>query len=92
MQSTHVVTSKTLCVFHITGSIHQCNTTKAYYIRELKQDLLGGRALTKAVFRVILNKDPDISGVYPVNKDSTIVQETVSHSLVITQTVSCYFC
>ena len=50
---------------HVTGTIRPI-TTKAYYVKELKQDLLGGSALTSERYRVILDKDNDIAGIYPV--------------------------
>lgn len=43
-----------------------------YYVKELNQDLLGGRALTHSNYRVILAKDQDIAGIYPVGDDGTI--------------------
>ena len=43
-------------------------TTKAFYVKDLKQDLLGGRALVNTGHRVILDQDDSISGVYPVTK------------------------
>ena len=50
-----------------TGSI-QPVTTKAFYFPGLEQDLpsLGGRALIKEKFRIILSDDPSISGIFPV--------------------------
>ncbi len=41
------------------------------FVRELRQDLRGGRAITKANYRVLLEKDADklktgIAGIYPV--------------------------
>ena len=56
---------KTYHVLDVTGFVRSI-TTKAYYVRDLKRDLLGGRALTKSGFRVILDNDPEICGVYPV--------------------------
>ena len=46
-----------------------CNqpiTTKAFYVPGLDQDLLGGRALIKAKYRMVLDEDPTISGIFPV--------------------------
>ena len=39
---------------------------RGYYVKELKQDLLGERAPISTDFRVILDYDPDICGVYLV--------------------------
>jgi hypothetical protein len=66
MQATHVshVGPKTYYVYNRTGSIRPISTRAFYYVKELKQDLLGGRALVKLKYRVILDKDPDISGIY----------------------------
>jgi hypothetical protein len=47
-------------------------STLAFYVRELKQDLQEGGALVKANCRVILDKDPDVSGIYPVACDETV--------------------
>ena len=46
-----------------TGSI-QPVTTKAFYVPGLEQDLLGGRALIRAKFLIILDNDPRISGIF----------------------------
>jgi hypothetical protein len=64
MQSTYIG-FKTYYVYDRTGSIRPI-TTRALYVKELKQDLLAGRSLTKASYRVILDKDDDVAGVYPV--------------------------
>ena len=42
---------------YVTGAIHKC-TTKAFFVSDLQSDLLGGRALVTANYRVILDKDP----------------------------------
>jgi hypothetical protein len=70
MQATHVGT-KTYSMYDRTGSIRPIST-RALYVKELKQDLLGGRALIESNYRVILDKDPDISGIYPVASDRSI--------------------
>ena len=49
----------------MTGAIHKC-TTKAFFVPDLQSDLLGGRALVTANYRVILDKDPKVSGIFPV--------------------------
>ncbi len=43
--------------------------TRALYVRELKQDLLGGKALTNTNYRIILDSDEGIAGVYPKADD-----------------------
>jgi hypothetical protein len=62
---------KTYYVFDRTGTIRPIST-KAYFVKELKQDLLGGSALTSERYRVILDKDDDIAGIYPVADNGTI--------------------
>ena len=69
MKSSHVC-MKNYYVKDRTGEIRPI-TTKAYYVKSLKHDLLGGRALTKEGYRLILDKDPDIAGIYPINKNGT---------------------
>ena len=41
-------------------------TTKTYIVKNLKHDLLSGKALKKAGYRVIYDEDPEESGVYAV--------------------------
>ena len=47
------------------GRTTKCKT-KAFYVPELQQDLLAGRALLNAVYRVILDNDPRIAGFFPL--------------------------
>jgi hypothetical protein len=70
MKSTHVG-MKTYYVYDRTGTLLQI-TTRAYYVKELNQDLLGGSAQTAADYRVILDKNDDIAVIYPVRDDGTI--------------------
>ena len=56
---------KTYYIKDATGAIEKC-TTASFYVPDLQQDLLAGRALSKAGYRVILDKDPRISGIFPV--------------------------
>ena len=65
MMKTSHMGYKTYYVYDRTGTIRPIST-KAYYVKELKQDLLGGSALTSERYRVILDKDDDIAGIYPV--------------------------
>ena len=62
---------KTYYVYDRTGTIRPI-TTKAYVVKELKQDLLGGRALTSERYRVILDNDDAIAGIYPIADDGSI--------------------
>ena len=73
MKSSHVC-MKTYYVKDRTGEIRPI-TTKAYYVKSLEHDLLGGRALTKEGYCVILDKDPEIAGIYPMNKNGEINRE-----------------
>ena len=49
----------------MTVAIHKC-TTKEFFVPDLQSDLLGGSAPVTANYRVILDKDPKISGFFPV--------------------------
>ena len=62
LKATHVG-NKTYHVLDCTGTARSI-TTRAFYSIELQRDLLGGRPLIGANFRVILDKDALISGVY----------------------------
>ena len=73
IQATHSG-RKTYYIRDATGSIHKC-TTRAFYVPDLDQDLLAGRALLEANYRVILDKDPKIAGIFPVT-DGQIDQAT----------------
>jgi hypothetical protein len=67
MKSTHVG-MKTYYVYDITDTFRPI-TRRAYYVKELNQDLLGGSALTAADYRVNLDRihrNDDIAGIYPV--------------------------
>jgi hypothetical protein len=70
MKST-LVTMKTYFIYDRTGTLRPI-TMRAYHVKELNQDLLGGSALTAADYQVILDKSDDIAGVYPVRDDGTI--------------------
>ena len=70
MKSSHVGT-KTYYVYDRTGTLRPVHT-KAYYVKELNQDLLAGRGLTNSDYRVILDKHESIAGIYPVGDDGTI--------------------
>ena len=72
MKSSHIGI-KTYYVYDRTGSIQPVKT-KALYVRELKQDLLGGKALTNTNYRIVLDSDDEIAcrGVYPKADDGSI--------------------
>ena len=70
MKSSHIGI-KTYYVYDRTGSIRPVKT-KALYVRELKQDLLGGKALTNTNYRIVLDSDEEIAGVYPKADDGSI--------------------
>ena len=43
-------------------------TTKTYIVKNLKHDLLSGKMLNKAGYRIILDEDPEESGIFAVNE------------------------
>lgn len=63
LQASHYGT-KTYYAYDSTGTVRPIRT-KAYYVKGLRKDLLGGKALIKQHYRVILDEDPEIAGVYP---------------------------
>ena len=83
MKSSHIGI-KTYYVYDRTGSIRPVKT-KALYVRELKQDLLGGKALTNTNHRIVLDSDDEIAGVYPKAMTVQLILQTVSHLLVNTR-------
>jgi hypothetical protein len=70
MKSTHVGI-KTYYIYDRTGTIRPIKT-RALYVKECQQDLLGGTALTNSNYRVVLDSDNDVAGVYPKAKDGSI--------------------
>jgi hypothetical protein len=66
IKSTHVG-YKTYYVADATGTIRPIKT-KAQYVPELKEDLLGGRALMKSKYQIIMDEDDSVSGIFPVVK------------------------
>ena len=67
MKSSHVC-MKTYFTRSRAGEIVAIST-RAYYVKSLQCDLLAGRALTRAGYRVVLDEDTDISGIYPLDKN-----------------------
>ncbi len=65
------VTMKSSHVYDRTGTCWPIST-QAYYVKELNQDLLAGRGLTCADYRLVLDKHDSIAGIYPVGDDGTI--------------------
>ena len=66
MTTTHVYL-KTYYVRDRTGELRQV-TTKTYIVQILKHDLLSGKMLNKAGYRIILDEDPEESGIFAVNE------------------------
>ena len=64
MKATHTG-HKTYYAVDATGTIRPI-TTKALYVPDLEQDLLGGRALIRSKFRITMDEDESISGIFPV--------------------------
>jgi hypothetical protein len=70
MKSSHVGI-KTYYAYDRTGTIRPIKT-RALYVKECQQDLLGGTSLTNSNYRVVLDSDNDVAGVYPKGKDGSI--------------------
>ena len=56
---------KTHYALDATGTIRPI-TTEAFYVPDLDQDLLAGRALVQSKFRIVMDEDQSISGLFPV--------------------------
>ena len=78
MVSTHKC-RKTYYVESRDGNIHAIEVD-ALIVPSLKRDLIGGRAITNDLdFQVILDRDPNISGIYPrVNGKLCGVEQSIS--------------
>jgi hypothetical protein len=70
MLTTHVCL-KTYFVRDRTGELRPI-TTKTYIVKNLKHDLLSGKGLNKAGYRIILDEDPEESGVFAVQPDGKV--------------------
>ena len=70
MLTTHVCL-KTYFVRDRTGELRPI-TTKTYIVKNLKHDLLSGKGLNKAGYRIILDEDPEESGIFAVQTDGKI--------------------
>ena len=56
-------------------------TTLALYVRNVHQDLLSGKACNRAVIRIVLDLNPDIDGLYPLdNEKQQHVEESIAFS------------
>ena len=67
MKATHTC-MKTYFVKNRTGEIVTI-TTPALYVKNIHQDLLSGKACNRAQIRIILDLDPDIAGLYPLDEE-----------------------
>jgi hypothetical protein len=67
MKSTHICT-KTYFVRNQTGGLVTI-TVPALFVKGLPQDLLGGKSVNRENILVILDLDPDICGLYPLDKN-----------------------
>jgi hypothetical protein len=66
MTTTHVC-FKTYYARDWTGELRPI-TTKTYIVKNLKHDLLSGKMLNKAGYRIILDEDPEEYGMFAVNE------------------------
>ncbi len=54
-------------------------TTPALYAKNIQQDLLSGKACNRVGIRIILDADPDIAGLYPLDVDKQQhIEESIS--------------
>ena len=66
MTPTHVCLT-TYYARDLTGELRPI-TTKTYSVDNLKHDRLSGKMLNKAGYRIILDEDPEESGIFLVNE------------------------
>ena len=59
---------KTYFLRNRTGEVKPI-TVQAIFVMGFPQDLLGGKSLNQENIRVILDKNPEISGVYPLDEN-----------------------
>jgi hypothetical protein len=59
-------------------------TTKTYIVKNLKRDLLSGKALNRAGYRIVLDEDPEEAGVpvYAVNDGKTRICKSKSFAFM----------
>ncbi len=65
IMATHTC-SKTYFVKNRVGDMVSI-TTSAIYVKGFVQDLIAGKSLNREKIRIILDEDPDVSGLYPLN-------------------------
>ena len=77
MKATHTC-MKTYFVKNRAGEVVTI-TTPALYVKNVYQDLLSGKACNRANIRIILDEDPDISGLYPLDeKKQPHIEESIA--------------
>ena len=67
MRATHVC-MKTYFLKDRSGEVISL-TMPALYVKSVNQDLLSGKASNEIGIRIILDEDPDISGLCPLDKE-----------------------
>ncbi len=61
------VGSKTYFVMNRVGDMVSI-TRSAIYVKGFVQDLIAGKSLNREKIRIILDEDPDVSALYPLNE------------------------
>ncbi len=87
MKATHVC-MKTYFLKNRSGEVVSL-TVPALYVKSVNQDLLSGKACNKIGVCIILDEDPDISGLYPLDKEKQHTLKNPFHSLVSPQIFIC---
>ena len=64
-------------------------TVPALYLKSVNQDLLSGKACNKIGVRIILDEDPDISGLYLLDKEK---QQHLEESIPFISEPTDFFC
>jgi hypothetical protein len=67
MTATHTC-MKTYFIKNRRGEVESI-TTPALYLKNIHQDLLSGKAYNRVQIRIILDLDPDIAGLYPLDEE-----------------------
>ena len=87
MKATHVC-MKTYFLKNRSGEVVSL-TVPALYVKSVNQDLLSGKACNKIGVSIILDEDPDISGLYPLDKEKQLHPEEsipfISHRSLFAQ-------
>ena len=79
MKATHTC-MKTYFIKNRTGEVVSI-TTPALYVKNIYQDLLSGKACNRVNIRIILDSDPEIAGLYPLDEDK---QQHIEESIAFT--------